>query len=367
MSTITIKTAELLDAIKVVFPTSQKRTTMPTLNHILVTVAGGLMSLGASDSQNWMVVGHIACTGDDMRFSIPARLLRIAIESAELEDTAITMAGGWVTITSGGSSAKFGVLAPEEFIAWPAVIGGWKFQTTLDQAKLKEALNLAVVATSSVIPERNAVALEFRGEFMLVRSYGGAQYSQVSVAPVVTASTLNACVQSETAKLIAGLLGGDELVELQFSDNLVLVTIGGISLTCLLSGWNYGSLDDGLNQLLEQLSGRATVDTEALRSALSTVAKLFNENFTTFDLGFKDGAITVDYMTPESEVHNTIPATVNGPEAKIRLQPRLLLGYLSELEAEQIELSYLNASKPVEIQQVGSHAYLYMVMPIRPE
>lgn len=366
MSAITCQTEDLLDALKLVFPVSQKRTTLPALNHLLLASAGGQMHITATDGGSWATSAPISCDGGEGYLCIPAKSLKSVVENARSDSLEMKRDSGWLTISSGRSTAKLPTLDAGEFQHLPKPEPGNAMTVRLIGQELAETIRLASIASRPGDIEKDLVVFDFSGEELRVWAYGGAQYSHGAIK--ITSDKIKVGTSTEAAKLIAAMCeqkGADEPVLLSITGNLLSVQSALGCATCLLSSLAIKNPTAAVANYVEICSESAILEREALVSILSAATSLANDKMGRIKLGFGSGRVAVSgNWSGSAEFSDSVEAAHSQHEAQLELLAPSLLNYLSSLACERIRLSYLSATKPLLVEQVdagNNSLYLQMV------
>jgi DNA polymerase III sliding clamp (beta) subunit (PCNA family) len=151
----------LLKAIAGPCKLASKRTTLPILNHLLLSAKGNRLTVTASNIDMYEEV-TLNCDGALSAIAVPARLFSELLRRCG-DEVEIQPKGKKLGITSGSQRAEISVLDANEFPAFPNVGGS---RLTLDGAALASAIRLvawAAAASDTGRPQLECVYIQADG------------------------------------------------------------------------------------------------------------------------------------------------------------------------------------------------------------
>jgi DNA polymerase-3 subunit beta len=352
----------------------EKRNSMPILANVLLTASGkadaGRLELAATDLEVGVRGSHPARVAKAGAMTVSARKLYDIVR--ELPEEPIQLdasAQSFIELRCGRARFNLAGAAAEEYPTLPEFAPGQLVR--LQAAVLSQMIERTMYAASLDETRYNLNGVFFEvlptdGRLRMVATDGhrlalvdrqiGAQASALTsgvIIPRKGLAELKRLVDEEDA---------DE-VELGFEGNNGLAKKGDVTLVMRLIEGEFPNY----RQVIPKSSDRKlTLETEPLVRALRRVALLSAERSRAIKLEIADNKITISSSNPDlGEAQEELDVDFAGGPVTIGFNAKYLLDCLGALAAKEIQVSFRDGDKPVEIRPSDDADSLAVVMPMR--
>lgn len=346
----------------------EKRTTIPLLSNVLMTVSPTSLVLSGTDLDSW-AERHVTLDGnaDAMRITVHAgTLAKIADKLTVSDPVRLALADGKLTVSAGRSRFTLPTLPADDFP--PAPQKEWDAEFEIPAFNLAAAFSTVAFAVSS-----DETRYYLGG--VLVHAPGGADLRFAATdghrlaRGVVTlpdaAKTLpDIIIPTKTVKVLTTLLGRHEgQVTVRACSSAVVFEIGETTLQAKVIE---GTFPDYTRVIPTHHDGLLKVDREALIAAVNRVTTVSSDKVRAVKMSIRDGAIALSVSSVE---HGTgdeeIPCDWTGSPLIIGFNSRYLLEILTHLTAIEVEATFTDPKGPVLWRDREDSAATFVIMPMQ--
>jgi DNA polymerase-3 subunit beta len=159
------------------------------------------------------------------------------------------------------------------------------------------------------------------------------------------------------------LLGGSDDVDLAIGANHIRVQVGDIRFTSKLID---GRFPDYQRVIPKPEGNVLKASREALRHALQRAAILSNEKYRGIRLDLSEKSLSLQANNPDQEeAHDELEVDYSGETMEIGFNVNYLLDALAAVDADEVELGFVDSNSSCLIHGPDSENAEYVVMPMR--
>lgn len=363
----TITRERLHDGLSAVSPTVPTKTTLPVLGNILVEASSDGLRLSGTDldiAVSTLVPADVDAPG---AVTLPAKKLVEIVRELPSAAVRITGAGEQrVNLECGRSKFKLLGIAKEEFPNFPPV----KFDKawSLTSADLLKLINHVAFAASTEEsrPILNGVLWELRGDRMRMVATNGHRLAKMDVPASGAKEPADLIVPPKALDQIRRLFSAADVIEIAKSENHLGFRTGDTRVFTRLIEGPYPNYEQVIPRENDKV---ATIDKEALSSALRRVGVVASDQTHRVRLAFSGGTLRFAVSTPDlGEAQDEIAVTYEGEPLEIGFNANYLLEVLKYMPTDEIKFSFRAPERAATIEPAGwddPAAYLCLVMPLR--
>jgi len=352
--------SSLLTPIQAVMGVVERRQTMPILANVLFLVRGTELSVTATDLEVELVArAELDKVDSGGEVTVPGRkLLDICRALPEGATVQVQLDGDRLVVKSGRSRFVLGTLPAAEFPVVEAVEAIQSLK--LSQAELRTLLEKThfAMAQQDVRYYLNGLLLETGKKQVRAVATDG---HRLALCELPTGGSGNGkgvhqvIIPRKGVQELQRLLGGEDEVVLAISSNHVSATIGDVRF-----------FPDYERVIPKPAGNVLKADREVLRQALQRAAILSNEKYRGVRLELGDGSLKIQANNPDQEeARDELEVEYKGQPLEIGFNVTYLLDALAAVEAEQVEIGFVDASSSCLISAPGISTTRYVVMPMR--
>ncbi len=348
----------------------ERRSTHPTLSHVLLHARDSGLRLTATDTEVAFIGDLSSNTTAEGRITVEAqKLFQIIRAMPEATVRLQATSNRTLQISSGRSRFELPGGAAEDFPSLPAFeqLGSVRIAEG-ELLRLIEQTHFAV-ATEDVRYGLNGVHMEERtvdGERRLrfVATDGHRLSSSEAAVEGELHLTPRMLVPRKALLVMKKLLGRTtDPVELAFGEGAVRLTLPSQTFWFrLLDGDfpDYEAVVPNDNKVF------AVLDRAALLAALRRVAIVVSERSRAVRFGFTEDALTIQVnQTDAADMKEDVPLELEGSPITVGFNPRYLQDILTVLEGPRVRLSLAHPLAPCLVEDVDTDAAFFVVMPMR--
>lgn len=362
---LTIARGELLDSLGVVTKALSSRTTLPILSGVLFAAEQDSLTLQSTDleiSIKDAVVANVEAAGCAV---LPGRLLGEVVRS--LPEAAVkleSVSPDQVSVVCGSSSFVLKALSPDDFPRFPEVSAERKvtIPTTVLQSLVKRVSR--AVSRDEARPILTGVLTVIDGrEIRLVATDSYRLAKAEGELPDGSEERIEAVIPGKALEEVPKLAAGADEVRMGIAENQIVFEFGhSVYVTRRIEGTfpNYKQLvpDDGETKL--------TVSRMQIEEAAKRVSLLAQHN-APLRLKINEGNLRLSAQTQDvGEATEDLMVSSSGQDVEIAFNHSFLVDGLSSSDEETLEFLASSPLKPGVFRSVGSSAYTYLIMPVRP-
>ena len=358
-----IALAEALTLVTSVIPV---RTTKPILQCLKIEVNENAASICATDFELGITcavlqvdveqAGTVVVPAD--RFTAIIRESIDEVISIEVSEAACQIRGADSHFTIYGYDVS----------QYPAVPGfEGEGQIGINLAKLQEGVEHCLFATAKENTRYalNGVLWEITGKSLVLVGTDGRRLAKVKVNLATTMSqelqAVKRIVPTKAMALVDKIGGGEkEKVEIQFSDNRIIMRCNGVVISSNLVEGNFPKYEDIIPTENDK---KVELNTTATLSAVRRAALLINEESKGIKLSLDKNLLVFSSRAPEmGDAQIEMAVEYQGPPIEIGFNPQFLVDVLRVIKKEKFELYLGQADRPGMVKS-GTN-FVYIVMPV---
>lgn len=371
MLAFSINRESFLQGLSRVQSVVERKNTVPILSNVLIDGNGEKLKLMATDMEmgiSGYMEANIKSAG---AVTISARKLFEIIKElpAEAEVSVQVKEDNNSEITCGSSTFSLKGLPAEDFPSLPS----YDDETflTLDAASLKEMVRKTIYAASTDETRYNLTGVLFEmeegesGNIVRMVATDGHRLALVEkeaegkIRPgesvVIPRKSLN-----ELRRLMDE---SDEVIELDFQKQHGVFKKDSMVLTTRLIDMSFPNYQQVIP---EEVSSAATIEREALISAIRRVSLLSSERSRAVRFSFSGGELTVHTNNPDlGAATETLPITYSGEDLDVTFNAKYMLDTLTSLDADKINIGLKDELSPCRVYQEEDQDYIAVIMPMR--
>ena len=363
----TITRERLHDGLSAVAPSVPAKTTLPVLSNILVEASKDGLRLSGTDLD--IVVSTVVPADVDGEGSItlPAKKLVEIVRELPSAAIRITSSGEQrVNLECGRSKFKLLGIAKEEFPNFPPVKfdKAWSV-TSADLLKLINHVSFAA-STEESRPILNGVLWELRADRMRMVATNGHRLARMDVPASGGKESADLIVPPKALEQIRRLFGSADLIEIAKSENHLGFRSGDTRVFTRLIEGPYPNYE----QVIPRENDKAaTIDKDALASALRRVGVVASDQTHRVRLGFASGVLRFAVSTPDlGEAQDEIAVTYDGETLEIGFNANYLLEILKYMPTDEVRFTFKAPERAATVEPAGwddPASYMCLVMPLR--
>ena len=350
----------LSKGLEMVARAASKRSTLPVLEHILLSTDGGRLRLSASNLELGMHVWIGAEVKEEGAVTIPAKTIVDLVKQFPNEQVDITadLERSTLALVCGGHVAHVKGLPADQFVDIPLPTKA----VPLDAAGLKDAIKRAAISAASddSRPTLTGCLLQVEGDTMTLAAADGFRLSVCTVPLQAAVEPMSVIVPARTLRELARLdLAG---VRVQLEDNRITFDLGGD--VVLVSQLIDGKYPD-FNQIVpESRQTRVTVGADDLLQALKGVNVFAREAAQIVKFSITENTLTVSAVSAEmGDGTATLAVEVEGEPIDIGFNIQYLMEGLEVAGGGNVTLDFTTSSSPLLMTPEGE-GFRYVVMPM---
>lgn len=367
------------DFLKGLAPTlsvSEKRNTMPSLNHALLEVKDGLLQVSATDLEIFISATVPCKTLVTGRLAVPARNLFDIVKDCD-ETAPIHLKVGdsnRLELTSGKSHFRLLGLSSDLFPHFKASPRG---QLSTARLNTREFIRLIAKTEHSICTDE--IRYFLTGIYMESVEIEGAKHLRAVATDGHRLAMLEVpCDQIGSLDLRKGMIlprkgvaelrkilesSTEESFEVTCDENLFRTTVGDYQLWIRPIDGEY---PDYKRVLPSNLPGKADVSRKELTSSLRKMAHLVSDRSRVVTFEFKKDAIHLSTNNPDlGEASDEVSAKLTGTELKTGYNVKFFQDALANLDGDDIEVSLGEKLQPALLKSPENPGYYLVIMPMR--
>jgi len=356
--------AALQDALALVGSIAASRSPKPVLQCVKLVAEGDVLTLMATDHEvgaRYRITavqieepGEVLVSADKLR----------GIVGESGGDESLTIESDKEACIIRGAGSRFRVFGfdPAEY---PAVIdfsgkSDMQIPTTHLAAMIGKVLFSAAKTHSHYAI--SGVLWEASGNKMQLVATDGHRLAQAKgMLPEAAAREVTAIVPAKLMNMIQRLAAdGEEMLEVKFEDNQILVHTARVTLTSSLVQGNFPKYADVIPK---DTTITATINAAEFEHRIRQAALLTNEESRGVKLSFDTGAVTLTSRAPETgEAEVRCPIELDGDPMSIGFNPSFLTDVVRVIDSNELRIEMSATNKPAVLK--SGDDFLYVLMPI---
>ena len=356
----------LLKPLQAVIGVVERRQTMPILSNILLAVQDDKISVTATDLEVELVadanISEVGTAGD---ITVPARKLLDICRALPNEATIkLQLDGDRLVLKSGRSRFVLSTLPAADFPVIEDINANRDIRLAqTDLRRLLEKTQFSM-AQQDVRYYLNGLLFETGNGVVRTVATDGHRLALCEIATEEQdGAPLQVIIPRKGVLELLRLLGEDEEVELSIGSNHIRATVGDIRFTSKLIDGRFPDYD----RVIPTPDGNVLkASREYLRSALQRAAILSNEKYRGIRLGIGKDCLQLQANNPDQEeAEDELEVEYDGEDLEIGFNVNYLLDALAAVEADEVEVGFVDTNSSCIIQGPDSEHARFVVMPMR--
>jgi DNA polymerase-3 subunit beta len=363
----TITRERLHEGLSAVAPSVPAKTTLPVLSNILVEATKDGLRLSGTDLDIAVSTVVPADVDGEGSVTLPAKKLVEIVRELPSAAVRVTSSGEQrVNLECGRSKFKLLGIAKEEFPNFPPVKfdKAWSV-TSADLLKLINHVSFAA-STEESRPILNGVLWELRADRMRMVATNGHRLARMDVPASGGKESADLIVPPKALEQIRRLFGAADMIQIARSENHLGFRSGDTRVFTRLIEGPYPNYE----QVIPRENDKAaTIDKEALASALRRVGVVASDQTHRVRLAFGSGVLRFAVNTPDlGEAQDEISVTYEGDTLEIGFNANYLLEILKYMPTDEVRFTFKAPERAATVEPAGwddPASYLCLVMPLR--
>ncbi|WP_274423801.1 DNA polymerase III subunit beta [Chelativorans sp. YIM 93263] len=369
---VVLERSNLLKSLSHVHRVVERRSTIPILSNVLLSVDGNSLEMKATDLDlevTEAVAGTVEQAGAT---TVPAHLFYDIVR--KLPDGAEVMLkldenGQSLSVVSGRSNFRLQCLPQADFPSLTA--GDFSHTFRLDSQSLNGLVEKTqfAISTEETRYYLNGIYLhtmEVDGALMLrAVATDGHRLARAEIeAPAGAEEMPGIIIPRKTVGELQKLVDDPDIaVTIELSDTKIRFTIGSVVLTSKLID---GTFPDYQRVIPTGNDKELIVDRQSFSAAVDRVSTVSSDRGRAVKLAIADGQVTFTVNNPDSgSATEEISAGYEAEAVEIGFNARYLLDVAGQLSGNEAKFLLADAGSPTLIQDTSDERTLYVLMPMR--
>ena len=338
------------------------KSTLPVLANVLLSAAGGRLTLAATNLEIGITHTIGAQVEVDGAVTLPHKLFSDVVGSLPNDRVTLTLdeRTQTVTIACGRFTSNIKGIEADEFPTIPAIDAAG---ATLPVDVLKQSIALTAFSAASddSRPVLAGVLLEL-GDALTLSAADGFRLAR-HTTPIDAGDGLTCIVPGGSLETLGAILGGDTVTAtLAPTGSQIGFTAGG---TTLVSRLIEGKFPDVDRIIPQAHTTRLVVNRGDLAKAVKLASYFAVSAQGVVKLTVTEsGAILSANASEVGDNTTEIECIVGGKPTQIALNAKYLAEVVGAIQTEQIAMELQTAQSPAVIKPVGSEGYVHIIMPM---
>ncbi len=369
----TVKQADLLKATSHVQSIVERKTTVPILSNVKMTVSDGKLILHATDMEIELAETIDVEVEEEGTATTPAHTLyEIVKKLPSSEDIEFTLTENQIDLKAGRSRFSLSILASDEFpvLKQNEYTGSFEIDTesvsylinksrfAISTEETRYYLNGIYMHASDNDTEDNKV--------LRVVATDGHRLARVEVELPEGAENLQGIIVPrktvhEIFKLSENFEGN---IKISFNETLIKFEMGSITITSKLID---GSFPDYQRVIPKNNNKLLELEAVSFAKSVDRVSTVSLDRSRAIKLEIQDNQLTlVANSVSNNQAEEDMEVTwENGEEFSIGFNGKYLLDIINQIEDETVQITFGQSTEPAILRDVSDDSLLYVLMPMR--
>lgn len=367
---ITLRTADIARALYRVQGIADKKSTMPSLAHVLLNATPEGLSVSATDMDvglSGMYEAHVVTPG---AVAVPAKPLYEIVKSLSAESVGLeTKENNWVELRSGHSRFKLVGMSAEEFPALPSHAQAKSFAIPSNELIRMIDRTVFCVSTDDNRHNLSGVFCESpKPNLLRMVATDGHRLAMVEQTfdvniPIETGVIVPRKGFQELKRVLSDTMTGDGKVELGFSGTSGVIRAGTVTLSTRLVE---GQFPDYTQVIPRGADKIAKIPRVPFAEALRRVSLLSQGRSHGVKLQFSDGKLALVAEDPEfGEAHEELEISYGGASISVGFNARYILDVLGLMTDDGVTFELADDLSPGVLRPLEQAGFTAVVMPMR--
>lgn len=343
----------------------ERRTTIPVLSHILLTVDSDQLRLAATDLDVSLTSSCPAEVKGEGAIAVQARKFSEIIRSLTDEKVSLELGDDkQLRIRSGRSQFRIHGLAPEDFPTLPQVGEEGAVDLEFGQLRAMIAKILFAVSTEESRFQLNGALVKLKEKGLEIVATDGHRLALIENGIAAGREEEGVLVPRKALQELQRFEGDGNLRFVRGEHHLSF-RLGERELICRILE---GTFPDYERVIAHDNDKKPVFDRKVLADAIQRVALLTGDRARAVRLDVASGQTVISATNPDlGDAHEEVPCEYEGDEIQLGINPDYLSQFLAAVETEKVRLEL----KDENTQCVGfpvegkDERYLCVIMPMR--
>lgn len=368
---IRLKRDELLAELVPMQGIVERKSTIPVLSHLLLTVKGGRLHLAATDLDVSLVSSVPAEVKSEGSLAVQARKFVEIVRSLVADEIKLSLEGERsLRIHAAKSKFRIHGLPAVDFPSLPQVEGEAKLVVPLARFRRMVSKVLFAVSSEESRFQLSGALFRLHGKRAELVATDGHRLALVDAGLGFESADDSVLVPRKALQEILRFESEGDL-EYRRGEHHLSFRTGGREMVCRILE---GTFPDYERVIARNNDKKVVCDRRALSDAVQRVALMTGDRNRGVRLDFAEDEITVAAANPDlGEASETLPCEYGGGALRIGLNPDYLGHFLAAVETDKVRLELKDENSqcvghPVpgeETEGAADERYLCVVMPMR--
>lgn len=367
---IRLKRDQLLAELAPMQGVVERRTTIPILSHLLLSVEHGVLGIAATDLDVSLTSSVVASESKEGALAVQAKKFIEIVRSMVGEELLLAVEGERsLRIEAGRSRFRMHGLPATDFPTLPKVESAPTLVIELQQLRRLVSKVLFAISTEDSRFQLSGALLKKRDGRVELVATDGHRLALIDTPVVGATGESAALVPRKALQEIVRLEGGGNL-EMRASEHHLSFRSGKRELICRVLEGTFPDYDRVIARNHEK---RVVCKRRLLADAVQRVALMTGERNRGVRINVAAGEIGVAAANPDlGEATETVAAEYTGGEVQIGLNPDYLVQFLAAVETDDVVLELRDENSQCvgrpsggETASVDGERYLCVIMPMR--
>jgi DNA polymerase-3 subunit beta len=345
----------------------EKKTTMPILGHLLLSV-GDTNAVSATDLETAIKEPiNIEEIKDGGEICIPARKLYEIVREVDGDVNIKSEGVEWLTISAGRSNFRIACMNPDDFPKWPALND--KVDITIDAAKLLAMIERTLFSAgeSDTRYTLNSLLFHMTPEdktFIVVGTDGHRLSLMRETIDASIEREIKVIIPRKSASELRKFLSAlDGSITMEIAANHVIFSIGEVDFLVRLIEGTYPSYEQVIPDNNEKKLG---IVREDFIKALRRVSVMSRDRSSAIKLDVQPEVLTISASNPDlGEAKDEISIDYDGEGVSLGFNARYLLDALNAMSEERIIFEMQEPLSPTLLLEGAKEDFKCVIMPMR--
>jgi len=362
---VLIDKSKIENAVNIASRAVAPKTVKPVLSGILFEV-NEMLNLYSTDLEMGLKhsIDVVETDGQDFKFVLDAKLISEVVKNLPEDKIELSFDGNVVEIKSGKSVFKLNTMPADEFPEFIPAETGFKLALSTEMVKNMMEKVIFCASTDEYMRNLNGVYWEFNGPYFRLVAADGFRLGLVEES-IENEETLSFFLSLKSMKELQKILDStsNEEFEMTYDGTKIGFKLDGTQVVIRILDVEF---PDYKKVIPTGFTTKVIADKNELREAIRRVAitaKLGDESikFNIFDNTMHIESKSQDY----GEAHEELEVEKDGQDMLIAFNPKFILEAIQRIETENVELNFLEPTKPLQLNPPEVLGYMYIIMPLR--
>ncbi len=354
----------LLDAVNNVQRAVSGKSTLPSLEGVLLRTSGSSLFLAGYDLDLGITTTIEAQVSEPGEIVLSAKLFGEIVRRLPGDQVRLSCDEKYNTlITSGQTEFTIIGLSATEYPEIPTVPDGAAF--TLPQNLLRSMIRQTIfaVAQTDARPVHTGVQFEIAEDSVRLVAVDGSRLA-VRCEPIQSKETATFVVPGKTLNEVLKLLSDDDTpMSMAVGRRHIVMEIDGYAVISRLLDGEFLPYRKAIPQ---QVTTTISLNTRDLIDAVERASLVINDRIKSpLVCDFHDDEIQISCTTPLGSVNDVIPAKIEGDSEEMGFNSRFLLDALKNTETDEVRIELGGALSPMKVLPPEGESFLFLVLPVR--